>query len=300
MTLFRRVLVGIGGSDRHRDGLALAQRLVDPEHGELILAHIDGQRSFRLPRPHGHVEGPDLLAAARGEIREIAITEVSRSAASVARGLTELAEETRADVVVVGSGGPVIAGRITPARTAMRLMQGAPCAVAFAPAGQRDIDTFRHVGIAYDASPEAAAALTTGYALAARDGAAVSLLCAIPAGGVGWNGLAPEEVDRNRHAARLRAQEELDAAADAAPGGVNPRTVLLHGEPVQAIATACDGIVDVLFAGSRGYGPLQRVLAGSVSEGLVLAATQPIIVMPRAASKPTRPQPTDSSAVPAP
>ena len=46
------------GPGRHRrlgarrDALALAQRLVDPEPGELILAHVDGDRSFRLPRPH--------------------------------------------------------------------------------------------------------------------------------------------------------------------------------------------------------------------------------------------------------
>src|SRR5215207_989587 len=185
MAPFRRVLVGIGGSERHRDALALAQRLVDHDHGELLLAHVAGDRSFRLPRRHG-VEPAQLLAAASGEVRGgVAVTTTSRSAASVARGLTELAEETGSDLLVVGSGGPDTTGRITPGRNGMRLVQGAPCAVALAPSGARDAGDFRHVGIAYDGSPEAAAALASGYFLAARDRAAVSIFHVV-AGGVGW------------------------------------------------------------------------------------------------------------------
>jgi nucleotide-binding universal stress UspA family protein len=195
--------------------------------------------------------------------------------------LTELAEESSADVLVVGSCSPATQGRITPGRIGIRLMQGAPCAVALAPAGWRDSGRFRHVGIAFDGSPEAAVALAAGYSLAARDGAAVSLFFVLAAGSVGWTGLPPEEVDRGVRIERLRAQEQLDAAADAAPPGLNPRTVLLYGDPARQIATACDGIVDVVFAGSRGYGPLHRALAGSVSEALLLAATQPCIVTPR-------------------
>lgn len=55
-----------------------------------------------------------------------------------------------------------------------RLLHGAPCAVAVAPAGAREAGSFRHVGIAYDGTPEARAALAAGYALAAGDHAAVS------------------------------------------------------------------------------------------------------------------------------
>ena len=123
--------------------------------------------------------------------------------------------------------------------------------------------------------------MAAGYALAARDGAAASLFYVLGAAGAGWSGPPPEEVDRGMRANRLRAQEQLDAAADAAPAGVNPRTVLLYGDPTQRIAAACDGVVDVLFAGSRGYGPLHRALGGSVSEALVLTATQPFVVTPR-------------------
>jgi nucleotide-binding universal stress UspA family protein len=284
---FHRALVGIGGSERHRDALALAQRLADPEGGELILAHVHGDRSLRLPRVHARADSAELLAAARGDLRGgITVTETSRSASSVARGLTELAEEVDADVVVVGSCSPAIEGRIAPGRIGMRLMQGAPCAVALAPVGWAGADGFRHVGIAFDGSPEAVAALTAGYSLAARDGAAVSLFYVLVQGRAGWSGVPPDEADRWVQTDRLRAQEQLDDAADAAPAGVNPRTVLLYGDPAQRITAACDGIVDVLFAGSRGYGPFHRALAGSVSEALVLTATEPFVVTPRSGTPP--------------
>jgi hypothetical protein len=100
-----------------------------------------------------------------------------------------------------------------------------------APAGPRDAGAFRHLGIAYDGSAEAAAALASGYALAVRDRAAVSIFYAITARGLAWTGQDPDEMERGLRAERLRAHELLDAAADAAPAGVNPRTVLLFGDP---------------------------------------------------------------------
>ena len=87
------------------------------------------------------------------------------------------------------------------------------------------------------------------------------------------------EAAGNRH--RVHAQELLDAAADSAPEGVNPRTLLLYGSPGAVIAAACEGIIDLLVTGSRGYGPLQRALLGSVSEALTNGASYPVLVLPR-------------------
>jgi nucleotide-binding universal stress UspA family protein len=39
--------------------------------------------------------------------------------------------------------------------------------------------------------------------------------------------------------------------------------------------------VDVLFCGSRGYGPTRRVLLGGVSTRLVRRARRPVVVVPR-------------------
>jgi nucleotide-binding universal stress UspA family protein len=247
--------------------------------GRLILAAVEVHHSFRL-RHHAARDAAAGLDSARARVRSATpVEEVTRVAASVARGLTEIAEEMHADLVVVGSSEPVTEGHVIPGRTGLRLLQGAPCAVAVAPAGATDEGPFRHVAIAYDGSPEAAAALAAGYAVAARDGAAVSLFWVSPAAGIAWD----ESVERAVRAERLHAHERLDAAAESAPPGVNPRTVVLRGDPGPMITGACDGIADVLFAGSRGYGPMHRALAGSVSEALLLTATQPVVITPRRA-----------------
>jgi nucleotide-binding universal stress UspA family protein len=280
---FGRVLVGFDGTEPALDALALAARLRDPLDGAIVIAHIEVERALRHPWHRPEPCGPEQLASARSRLApHTPATELARASASVARGLTELAEEQHADLVVVGSSRPAPEGRTHPGRTALRLLQGAPCAVAIAAAARRDVGSFHHVGIAYDGTPESAAALRTAYALAARDGAAVSLYLAIAATApVAQAGGSARELERAALAPRLEAQEQLDAAAEAAPAGVNPRTVLLRGEPAHEIAAAADGIVDVLFTGSRGYGPMHRALAGSVSEALLRLSTQPVVVMPR-------------------
>ncbi len=225
MTVFRRAVVGFDGSAPAHDALALAQRLIDHAEGELLLACVDAGRGFRLPHGRARHDDGDVLAAGLAEVAEgVRSTGIARTAASAARGLMELAEEQRADLLVLGAHHGTAEERTTPGPTALRLLQGAPCAVAVAPLGLRERDRFRHVGIAYDGSPEADAALTAAYALAARDGAAVSIFEALAAPGLSYAGEPDPRAD---------AQQSLDAAADAAPAGVNPRTVLLHGDPAE-------------------------------------------------------------------
>src|SRR4029078_1273414 len=80
------------------------------------------------------------------------------SAASPARGMTELAEREHVDLVAIGSAKGAAGGRMGLARPAGRLLHGAPCAVAVAPPGLRETGLFHHVGVALDGSPAAGAA----------------------------------------------------------------------------------------------------------------------------------------------
>lgn len=285
--IFRRVIAAFDGSPPAEDALALALRLRDPGDGVLTLACVVSGRHWHVGahsrRPYATV--PDELAFMFAEARDAAVPPGIRVrqrapvAPSAARGLTELAELDGADLIVIGSSRHADPGRIRLERTAGRLLQGAPCAVAVAPGGSRELGAFHHVGVAFDASPEAEAALASGYDIAARSGAAVTLMCALP-----------EATSREE---RLHAHELLDAAANAAPAGVNPRTTLLFGAPGEVIRDACDGIVDLFVTGSRGYGPMQRALMGSVSEALAEGARHPVLVLPRA------PSPADRTPAPA-
>jgi nucleotide-binding universal stress UspA family protein len=140
----------------------------------------------------------------------------------------------------------------------------------------RTDEPVRHVGIAYDGSAEARIALDAGYAIARAAGAAVTV--AYAQGFVG-----PEAADLALRE-RLRAQHLLDDAADSAPAEVNPQTLLLHGPAPGVIARACEGVIDLLVCGSRGYGPIERALMGSVAEGLMEGAPHPVLVLPRKAA----------------
>jgi nucleotide-binding universal stress UspA family protein len=291
------VIAAFDGSEQGADALALALRLCDPDGTLTLACVVTGQRwhvGAHLHRADAPV--PDELESMFADARAtlippgIRVRERAPVAPSPARGLTELAENEHADLIVIGSSQHAADGRIRLERTAGRLLQGAPCAVAIAPGGVRETDDFRHIGIAYDGSPESRAALAVGYDIAARCGAAVSLFYA----------LSTLESEDLRMQARRDAEAALDAAAETAPPAVNPRTVLLHGTPSVVIGRACEGVVDLLVAGSRGYGPMHRALLGSVSEGLTEGASHPVLVVPRrpahaASDPPATPQIMEAS-----
>ena len=276
---FDRVIVAFDGSPESGDALALALRLREPTHGVLTLAHVvSGARWHVGPQVHRpDAAVPDEIAFLFANARAssiasgIHVRERAPIAPSPAFGLSELAETEASDLIVIGSSQHGEAGRIRLERTAGRLLQGAPCAVAIAPSGLREADAFRHIGVAYDGSLEARAALSVAYDIATRCAAAMSLIYALPE-------IGPDDLRRD---ARLHAEADLGQAAAAAPEGVNPRTMLLDGAAAEVVRGASDGIVDLLVTGSRSYGPMHRALLGSVSESLTEGAASPVLVVPR-------------------
>ena len=64
---------------------------------------------------------------------------------------------------------------------------------------------------------------------------------------------------------------------------MRPEKRLIQGEPAQVLAQEEEHDVDLLVLGSRGYGPVRRVLLGGVSTALVRSARCPVMVVPRSA-----------------
>ena len=130
--MFRNIVVAFDGSERARDALALALRL-RAEDGVITLACTVTERPWHRAQPDAVAE---TLATGRAQIPAgIHVRLRTPVASSPARGLTELAEDEHADLVVVGSSRRSPSGRIWLERTAGRLLQGAPCAVAVPPPG---------------------------------------------------------------------------------------------------------------------------------------------------------------------
>ena len=69
--------------------------------------------------------------------------------------------------------------------------------------------------------------------------------------------------------------------------GVDGKVVIgIAGEELAAFGAG----VDLLVVGSRGYGPLKRLILGSTSEHLASHARSPVLVLPRQALSDQSPQ----------
>src|SRR6185437_11110730 len=180
--MFGDIVVGVDESPGGRDALALAKRLVAPD-AKLTLAHVivihawqpwasgaaraAGEREDDLERERAD----ELLRTARDQsciaIRcgEISLKSVWSS--SVGRGLHELAEGQRADLLVLGSSRRGLLGRVAVGDDTRAALNGAPCAVAVAPAGyagslesEAALEIARRLSLANDAELSACTAVT--------------------------------------------------------------------------------------------------------------------------------------------
>ena len=286
--MYRNIVVGYDGSAQADDALALAQRLRDPDGGRLIITAVAPLASgVLLSSPDAHVQN----------LRDEALLELQHAATklrpdtphelvpvgetSPARGLHRVAQEHDADLIVLGSThrrrASVLAGRAT----VQRLMHGAPCAVAVAAPGQEwRFSAKPRLCVAYDASPEARAALDAAYRIARQLDGSVEVLrvrdALLPA-----FALTPAAASvPDDESSRRQAQAEVDEAAGRSPSEVVAFGRVLDGGAISALLAAAQE-ADLLVTGSRAYGPLHRVLAGSTSIGLLTDGHVPVLVTPR-------------------
>ena len=162
-------------------------------------------------------------------------------------------------------------------------LNGASCAVAVAPHTYAEhttnINTF---GVGYEQTPEGEAALAIALRLATRHGAtvrALTIVSPVSGGLVYW---APTAMGTGEAvaAAETAAKERL-----AALEGVEGRVA--SGVPGEELA-AFGGEVDLLVVGSRGYGPVRRLMLGSTSQHL--AAPRARAIGPLSAARPATPR----------
>ena len=188
-------------------------------------------------------------------------------------------------MIVVGSSPRGARRRISPGSTGERLLHGAICPVAVAPRGMRERppDTpVRRIGVAYIDSPEAGEARRVAAELAAATNASLTLYTVV---GPRSEVVAPV-IGRDAEISFLKSVREgaraaLDEALAALPEGVTATAELLEGDVVDELASLDEREIDVLVMGSRGYGPVRRVLLGGVARRLIRRAACPLIVVPR-------------------
>ncbi len=183
---------------------------------------------------------------------------------SIATVLTDYANEVGAAVLVVGSTGHGLLGRLSPGRTVQRLLPTSRCPVAIAPRGYRHSLSkgILSIAVAYDGSAEAGRAVATAVHLASRTGAVLRFVTVAA---------TPEDEPAARvmaHKGVTSAPLEIDTLVDVAIGQVSR---VLADLPEKA---------DLLVVGSRGYRFMRRLLLGGVAGALVRTARYPVMIVP--------------------
>jgi nucleotide-binding universal stress UspA family protein len=238
----------------------------------------------------------DLLVRdeVRGELEALAQTAPSGvqvhtrvvGATSVVRGLHESAEALDAVLLVVGQSRLGRATRVLRGDVALQAVHAAPCAVLVAPADDAGrtlaSDHQLQIAVAYDASAEAAGALQAAVELARAGDGRLHIVSVLDQPYVL---VSPPDVDaagQSHHLhERLGDVRALLAAAEASvPDDVPVTTSLVEGSAAVELAHAGDD-TDLLVMGSRAYGPIRRVLMGSVAAGVMDGVRCPVLILPR-------------------
>jgi nucleotide-binding universal stress UspA family protein len=280
------IVVGVDGTGSGLDAVALAVRLAQATGDPLLVACVypEGRRTSLDAAAAAHGPAGKALEAARALAEEATAEYRTVPSGSPARGLAELAEQEDAAMVVVGSHRSGAFGRVASGGTAERLLHGSGCPVAVAPRGyrQRVTDKLRRIGVAFVDTPDGHEAVRHAADLAARSGLPLTLFSVV---GVHVNWFVPEAVrpEEETVPAEVRRdyQEALDRALAGLSDGVQATGELLFGEVVDELSMVAERGADLLVCGSRGYGPVRRVLLGTVSSALVRQASVPVLVVPR-------------------
>ncbi|MDQ2676933.1 MAG: universal stress protein, partial [Actinomycetota bacterium] len=282
----KKLVIGYDGSEQGEDAIEFGRALCDVIGAEPVLASV-------VPSLHPAVEslGPkDAIESRRQELLEASARrlpgrEVDIKVSiqgSVGHGLTSVAESTDAVCLVIGSCHRGAVGRVALGSVGNSLIHGSPCAVAVAPRGFAvRKGAILNVGVAFDGTPEAWAALETGIGMAARAHARLAVFTvwdlSAHASATAFNTLAAGELT---NADRDEKRRVLDLALTRVPEGLPVQGHLLSGVPGDVLAMASDD-VDLIIIGSKSYGPIRRAFAGSVASHVLHHAHSAVMVLPR-------------------
>jgi nucleotide-binding universal stress UspA family protein len=243
--IYPKVVVGYVETERGEDARVLAEQIVERDGGELTVVHVE-----------------------KG---------------SPADALQALAEKGEADLVVLGSTHHARVGSVSPGSVAEHLLHGARCRLVIAPQGYAQTDhsqdRLRVAAVGFNGMAESYAALEEAARLATKFGGSLRVIgvsTPVPPAGVAAAAQAGAEAGPD-------FQTQLNTAVAELPSELRALPVYERGDPVEKLLDAAEMGVDLLVLGSRGFGPVMRLLIGSVSSRVIREAPCPVLVVPRPA-----------------
>ncbi len=321
--MLEKIVVGYAGGRAGRDAVALAGRIAAAVHGGMTVVFpyrpLLARETSEQVKERVEAEVRGLLEAIEregasdaGGARKIEASYHWSPSSWPIHALHELAAYEHADLIVFGAAREDVGDRLH-VSLMERMVHGAPCAVAVAPAGyaesiasappetasaeptETEAETaealpppgpgrgLRRIGVGFSSSTEGRAAVTLARELAGVVGGSVRVIAGAglePAlASYAFSSPALEEVEEEIYGETeqtlTRVCREL-AAGD----GVAIEHETIRGEPVEVLVER-SGELDLLVLGSRAYGPLRHVLLGSVSARAMREASCPVLVVPR-------------------
>jgi nucleotide-binding universal stress UspA family protein len=283
------VAAGVDGYPEGRDAAALGAMLASASDGELLLVAVHPEPFVVLPPELGWTTMREQADAALRQTRdELApgARIVVETDWSVPRALERVVRREHRNLLVLGSSRRGPEGQVGIGKRTRQLLCHFRCALAVAPRGMSTHRGLRlaRVGVGYDGSPEAEAALALAGAIAVAAGAMMSVRGVVDdrVPGLVWSRYAREQLTEiwsellapEVESRRVKAQ----AAADAT--GASVEVDIRRGRPADELLELGEG-VDLLVIGSRRWGATARVLLGSTGEALLQDARCPVLVVPR-------------------
>jgi nucleotide-binding universal stress UspA family protein len=290
--VYTDVIIGFDGSPSGHDALALGRRLAEVAGAAItvvcvhpymaLTADVEADAAVELSWREGSER---TLDEARSLLSGVpAATFRAMADTSPARALHVAAEEADAALIVLGSTRRRGLGRVLPGTTADQVLHAAPCAVAVAPAGyaaRDDRSLSGTIGAAVDGGEETDRVARVAGRIARRAKARLRLLSVVErhytqgplyAGNLGYRSL--------RAAMTSAAEDALRRGIAAAGANVETDARLSEGSPAEQLI-AESGDLDLLVVGSRRFGPLRRVVLGTVGSAVLRGAVCPVLVLPR-------------------
>lgn len=287
------VVVGVQGTERDADVLALAMRLASLTRCRLLAAHahpFDALGSLLGEEPHAR-----LLRELFEQVREHVLRHARDTHLelrlladpSPAKALQRVAAEEGARLLVVGASRRERIELVGAGSVTERAVQGSPCAVAVAPPGYAADDRpLEKIGCAFDGGGPAEAALQEAAHLARLSAGVLRLIGVFEP--IAFGGLPVELPSHQQRTAnsmlRDHFEKQLREAVDEL-GGPDTECVLLDGDVVERLVKQSTDL-DLLVVGSRGYGPFRSTLIGGVSGRVIRAASCPVVVCLRGDNPP--------------
>ena len=202
---------------------------------------------------------------------------------SASHGLHDVAEELGASLIVLGSQTE---RRLLATSTGERVIAGAPCPVAMPPRGWRDRAShdLDRIGVAFVPTPDGREALRVAAMLALRVGARLHVVTVVAGPAEVMSYRIGDDVDRMyASAAKETFEQSIEQAMSELASDITASgEVVVGDDPVETLAGMANSSFDALFMGSRGYGPVRRVLLGGVASRLLRRVDIPAVIVPRA------------------